>query len=256
MELGGKETLLPLQARFLPGATYLHDLALIQGVLYGNSVGQNAIVRLDYGKGARRVWWPKCIERGGRPIFRRNHLQLNSIAAGKTLQDSFFSASVDRMLKSVPGDLDFPVDRKGVIFSGHTREAMAWGLTRPHSARLLGKELWVDNSGYGEVGRVSEGRFKPLARLEGWTRGLCFVKGVLFVGVSRVLPRFRVYAPGVDLRKSRCGVVALDPSSGRILGKILWPHGDQIFAIDWMEQARLPFNGKNNPSKIFYHFPA
>ena len=249
MELKGK-TLLPRRLRFLPGRTYLHDLALIGGKLYGNSVGQNAIVELDYDKGARRVWWPRCIERG-KPVFDRNHIQLNSIAAGRTLKDSYFSASGERILDKVPGDPRYPVDKLGVLFSGRTRQAMAWGLTRPHSARLRGKELWVDNSGYGEVGRIVEGAFHPVARLGGWTRGLCFVKGVLFVGVSKVLPRFHAYAPGLDHRKSWCGVAALDPRDGRVLGKIRWPYGNQIFAIDWMEDVRLPFGGGDDLPKLF-----
>jgi uncharacterized protein (TIGR03032 family) len=158
------------------------------------------------------------------------------------------------MLKKLPGDPLFPVDRRGVVFSGRTRQPMAHGLTRPHSARLRGKELWVCNSGYGEVGRIREGRFEPLIRLGSWTRGLCFVQDVLLVGISRILPRFRAYAPGLDLNKSRCGIVAIDPSNARILGQITWPHGNQIFAIDWMKNVRLPFGGKNDPHHLFYSF--
>src|SRR5262249_41364644 len=37
--------LVPVRSRLLPGATYLHDLALVGGVLHGNAVGQNAVVR-------------------------------------------------------------------------------------------------------------------------------------------------------------------------------------------------------------------
>lgn len=253
LELAGPD-LLPRRARFLPGRTYLHDLALIGGKLYGNSVGQNAIVELDYEKGAKRVWWPRCIERG-RPVFDRNHIQLNSIAAGRTLKSSFFSASGDRMLNRLPGDPLYPVDGLGVIFSGSTREAVGRGLTRPHSARLYRGELWVDNSGYGEVGRMVGGRFRALAKLGGWTRGLCFVKGTLFVGVSRVLPRFHAYAPGLDHRKSWCGIAALDPSNGRVLGRLQWPQGNQIFAIDWMQGVQLPFGGQDDRTRLFNQGP-
>jgi uncharacterized protein (TIGR03032 family) len=250
MELLG-ETLFPSRIKVLPGSLYLHDLALIQGNLYGNAVGHNAVVRLGYDQEAKRVWWPRCIEKD-KPVFHQNHLQLNSIAAGKTLSDSFFSASSGRMLKKVPGDKDFPVDRTGVIFSGRSREPMAFGLTRPHSARLHGGELWVDNSGYGQVGRISEGCFHPLVQLEGWTRGLCIIEDVLFAGISRVLPRFHVYAPGLDHRKSRCGLAAIRMTDGKILGQILWPYGNQIFAIDWLKNARFPYHQNTNARTLFY----
>jgi uncharacterized protein (TIGR03032 family) len=237
--------LLPVRTRFLPGSLYLHDLALIGGELHGNAVGQNAIVRLPEAGWYERAWWPKAIERqGGRPDFSRNYLQLNSIAAGAALESSAFSASSDTMSARRPGHLNFPVDRRGVIFDGATREPLARGLTRPHSARLEAGTLWVDNSGYGEVGVVEDGRFTAAARLDSWTRGLCLVGGVAFVGLSRVLPRFRSYAPGLEVARSRCGVVALDSRSGAVLASCTWPHGNQVFAVDWLPRelsSGLPF---------------
>jgi uncharacterized protein (TIGR03032 family) len=154
------------------------------------------------------------------------------------------------------------VDRRGVIFSGATREPIARGLTRPHSARLANGRLWVDNSGYGELGTIESGRFEPVARLPGWTRGLCFVGGVAFVGTSRVIPRFRGYAPGLDVASSVCGVHAVEVASGRVLGSLEWPVGNQIFALDWVPSgvaSGLPFAARGRRSAarerdLFYTF--
>jgi uncharacterized protein (TIGR03032 family) len=167
-------------------------------------------------------------------MFGQNYLQLNSIAAGKTLQSSFFSASADAMGSRRPGHRHFPVDRRGVIFSGKTREAVVRGLTRPHSARIYENKIWLDDSGYGEIGFADDGVFQVVARLPGWTRGLSFHSGVAFVGTSRIIPRFSNYAPGVDMASSRCAVHAIDVKSGAILGSLEWPEGNQIFAIDWL----------------------
>ncbi|MGH9372171.1 MAG: DUF4915 domain-containing protein, partial [Vicinamibacterales bacterium] len=144
--------LLPVRSRLLPGCLYLHDLAFVDGELLGNAVGENAVVRFNDGGGHERVWWPRCIETRRGPVFGRNHLQLNSIAAGTDLAASFFSASSDVMTSRRPGHRNYPVDRRGVVFSGATREPIARGLTRPHSARLHRRRLWVANSGYGELG--------------------------------------------------------------------------------------------------------
>ena len=236
--------LVPIRARFFPGSLYIHDLALIDDALYANSVGQNAVVRLDERGGFERVWWPRCIETSGAPVFDRNLIQLNSIAAGNDLATSYFSASTDKISRRRPGHLNFPVDGRGVIFSGATRETVARGLTRPHSARLSDKTLWVDNSGYGELGRIEKGKFEAVVKLQGWTRGLCFKDGVAFVGTSRIIPRFRQYAPGLEVDKSVCGVHAVDTQSGKVLGSILWPSGNQIFAVEWMPKESatgLPF---------------
>jgi uncharacterized protein (TIGR03032 family) len=256
--------LVPTRARFLPGCLYLHDLAMIGPSLHGNATGENAVVRLSYDRDPERVWWPRAIERErGGPLFSRNHLQLNSIAAGRTPAASFYSASCERIGRKVPGDVDFPVDGRGVIFSGATREPLVRGLTRPHSARLRRGRLWVANSGHGEVGFVEGERFVPAAKLPGWTRGLCFHGDVLFVATSRVLSRFRAYAPGVDVDESRCALHAIDARTGERLASLRWPHGDQVFAIEWLPvslTSGLPFRvtastaARDDPAPIFYSF--
>lgn len=233
-EIDGKP-LVPARSSFHPGSLYLHDLALIGGRLHGNAVGQNAVVRFG-DKGAERVWWPKTIERRGRPDFSRNYLQLNSIAAGSSVATSYYSASAVRPSARTPGHRNFPVDRRGAIFSGRTREPVAVGLTRPHSARFRDGRLWVDNSGYGEIGVVEQGSFEAVARLPGWTRGLAFRDHIAFVGVSRVIPRFRQYAPGLDVDRSVCGVYAVDTRSGATIATLTWPDGNQVFAVECVDR--------------------
>jgi uncharacterized protein (TIGR03032 family) len=254
--------LVPVRSRFFPGCLYMHDLALIGGELYANAVGQNAIVRLDDAGRHKRVWWPRCIETNTGPVFGQNHIQLNSIAAGANLKSCYFSASTDKISARRPGHKNFPVDKRGVIFSGATREPIARGLTRPHSARLHRGKVWLDNSGYGEFGVVDGGQFTRIAHLPGWTRGLCLHDRVAFVGTSCVIPRFRQYAPGLNVDTSRCGLHAVDLESGRVLGSLIWPNGNQIFGIDWMSSrltTGFPFSTKASRSgrrekNLFYTF--
>ena len=260
----GGNPLVPVSSRFLPGALYLHDLALIGGKLYGTASGMNAVVRLDGTGPVRPLWWPRAVERGGRPDFTRNHVQLNSIAAGRTLRDSFYSASADSITTLKPGHPDYPVDGRGVVISGSTRRPIAGGLTRPHSARLFGGRVWVDNSGYGEVGTAGGGVFRPAFGLPGWTRGLCFCGRVAFVGTSRVLPRFSKYAPGLAGRESVCGIHAVDAVSGLVLGSMVWPGGNQVFGLDWLPgrlTGGFPYNARGGRTldagklnKLFYAF--
>jgi uncharacterized protein (TIGR03032 family) len=254
--------LVPVESWFLPGSTYLHDLAMIGGKLYGNSVGQNAVVHIDGGGRAELVWWPRCIERPDGPIFGRNHLQLNSIAAGENLERSYFSASTDHVSARRPGHRNFPVDRRGVIFSGASREPVACGLTRPHSTRLYNGDLWVDNSGYGELVVIKQEKPVLVARLPGWTRGLCFHGNVAFVATSRVIPRFRQYAPGLDVEHSVCGLHAVDIRTGKIVGSLTWPYGYQIFSAELVSDdiaVGFPFEALHHrdhtfEKQLFYAF--
>jgi uncharacterized protein (TIGR03032 family) len=189
----------------------------------------------------------------------RNWIQLNSIGAGHDLASSYFTASAAGMSARRPGHLNFPVDRRGVVFSGQTREPVASGLTRPHSARLYGERVWVDDSGYGGFGYIDDGRLEVVAMLPGWTRGLCLCERTAFVGTSRVIPRFAQYAPGLDPQRSRCGISAVDLDSGRVLGSLHWPAGNQIFAIDWIHRSRsagLPYvkGERGAAGPLFYSF--
>ena len=236
--------LMPATSAYYPGSLYIHDLAIVGGELHANAVAHNAIIRLSDGNHFDRVWWPRCIEVKRRPIFSRNHIQLNSIAAGKTLAQSFFSASSNQIGRLRPGHLNYPVDGRGVIFSGDTREPICTGLTRPHSARLRDRQIWVDNSGYGEVGFVQDGRLQVVAKLPGWTRGLCLLDDIAIVGTSRIIPKYARYAPGLDASSSTCAVHAISCKTGRLLGSLEWPHGNQIFSIDWIaskDTSGFPF---------------
>lgn len=252
--------LMVTRSLYLPGCVYMHDLALIDGILHGNAVGHNCVISIDFDEGFKRVWWPKCIETSKGPVFEQNHIQLNSIAAGKTLADSFFSASSTSIAKLRPGDESYPVDGRGVIFSGRTREPVCKGLTRPHSARLRGKQLFVDNSGYGEICLANSAKPEPIARLGGWTRGLCIVGDIAFVGTSRVIPRFKQYAPGLEVEKSICGVHAVDLNTGKVLSSVTWASGNQIFAVESMPQSMssaLPFSLKRDGEReklVFYAY--
>jgi uncharacterized protein (TIGR03032 family) len=256
------QPLVPIRSRFFPGCLYMHDLAMIGGELYANAVGQNAVVKLNSDGKFERVWWPACIETPDGPVFGQNHIQLNSIAAGNNISQSYFSASCQEISARRPGHKNFPVDKRGVIFSGKTREPIISGLTRPHSARLNKGLVWVDNSGYGELGYGENGLFKPVIRLPGWTRGLCFTPSLAFVGTSRVIPKFSQYAPGLDVNKSQCGIHAVDLKTGKLLGSIIWPSGNQIFAIEAIPgklSTGFPFVYKSRLSKgqkqnLFYSF--
>lgn len=251
----GERPLMPVASRFFPGSLYIHDLAIIGRALHANAVGQNAVVRID-DDGYQRVWWPKRVEQG------RNTIQLNSIAAGKTLEQSFFSASSESAGARRPGQRNYPVDGRGVIFSGASREPVVRGLTRPHSARLWRRKLFVHNSGYGEFGVVEGDTFVTAAKLPGWTRGLVFHGGYAFVGASRIIPRFEAYAPGLNPKKSVCGVFAIELASGKVAASIVWPAGNQIFAIDWLPADRAsgfpyPATGQGSRARLtqlFYSY--
>ena len=226
--------LVPVATRFFPGCLYLHDLAFVAGRLMGNAVGLNAVVDLS-GPGVHSVWWPRSLDDLQSMRFAHNTIQLNSLATSDSLDSTYMSASTERPGAFLPGDVQWEIDRAGVIFSGGTRNVVARGLTRPHSCRKSSDGLvFVDDSGYGTVNVVDGERTTIIAHLPGWTRGLCIMDRLAVVGTSRVIPKFACYAPGLDQSESSCGVHFVDIASGRVESSLVWPAGNQIFGIDWL----------------------
>lgn len=256
------QTLAPVGNHFYPGKLYMHDLATIKGKLYANATGENCVIEIQPGKGYQRRWWPKGHQNMGERFFKKNYLQLNSIAVGQSISTSYFTASTCDISSRRPGHQNFEVDGKGVLYSASQKEPIRCKLTRPHSARMVNKEVWLDNSGYGELGYVDikAEAFRPVTKLPGWTRGLTIHKKIAFVGTSKVLPRFSHYAPGLDTRKSRCGVHAFDLKSGKVLASLFWPNGNQIFSIEWLPNSvatQFPFHTRRSMSSeknFFYNF--
>jgi uncharacterized protein (TIGR03032 family) len=262
-----KKYLMPTRAKFFSGSYYFHELAFIGKHLYGNAVGLNSVVKININNGAqdKPIWWPKCVEDAkGKPRSEVNYIQLNSIAAGETIAGSFFSASSESIRGKRPGDPNYPVKGKGVIFSGKNRKVFCRGLTRPHSARLYKNKVLVNNSGYGEIGGITKGKFVPYVSLPGWTRGLCVIGNIALVGVSRILPRFKSYAPGLKGLDGECSVYAVNLETKKIVGSVNFPNGNQIFAIESMPSKitsgffyeNIPQNNsdREKESDFFYRY--
>jgi len=87
-------------------------------------------------------------------------------------------------------------DGGGVVINVQRNAVICEGLSMPHSPRWYNGQLWVLNSGTGELGVVERpdpdsgmGRFVPKVFCPGFLRGLSFHKGYAFVGLSK--PRYK-----------------------------------------------------------------
>ncbi len=228
---------LPSRVKYFPGHTYFHDLVFIEDQLFANSVGNNGIIKIQFEKTQQDpiIWKPDMHRKYWQKLQSGNYLQLNSIAAGNSLESSYFTASVEFPGRYRPGHQKFEVDKKGVIFS-YNGTVVCRNLTRPHSARIFRDKIWVNDSGYGTVGYVEDGKYFPVIKLNGWTRGLHFVDKYAFVGTSRVLPRFEHYAPGLQNQKSETGIIIINTETFEVEGKIIFKNGNQIFGIESMSK--------------------
>jgi uncharacterized protein (TIGR03032 family) len=82
----------------------------------------------------------------------------------------------------------------GLVIDVKTNKIICEGLSMPHSPRIHNDQLWLLNSGTGELGVVNigkngKGTFEPKVFCPGFTRGLAFYGNYAFVGLSK--PRYK-----------------------------------------------------------------
>lgn len=112
----------------------------------------------------------------------------------------------------------------GIVIDVASNRIVCEGLSMPHSPRMHNGELWLMNSGTGELGVVrfnkdGMGTFEPRAFCPGFLRGLAFHNGFAFVGLSR--PRYKRFE-GLALDQKLkdadsepwCGIQIIDLNNG------------------------------------------
>jgi uncharacterized protein (TIGR03032 family) len=133
----------------------------------------------------------------------------------------------------------------GVLIDVAANAIITAGLSMPHSPRWHAGRLWVLESGTGSVGVVepASGRFEPVARLPGFTRGLDFLGPFAFVGLSQV--RESAFFGGIALTERpaerACGVWVLHAETGRTIAFLKFEDAVQeVFAVQALPGTRFP----------------
>lgn len=153
----------------------------------------NCLATLSERHSFKPYWHPPFIDR----IVDEDRCHLNGLA----MRDGYpaYVTAVSRS-NSVDGWRDRR-DGGGVVIDVQTGEAVCEGLSMPHSPRWWNGQLWLLNSGTGDLGIVegldeaapadssAPGRFKPVAFCPGFLRGLAFCGDYAVVGLSK--PRYK-----------------------------------------------------------------
>jgi len=113
----------------------------------------------------------------------------------------------------------------GVVIDVRTNEVVCDGLSMPHSPRVHGKTLWVQDSGTGFLGRVdmASGKFEPVVMCPGFLRGMTIVGNYAVACISKGRENHTFGDLGLEQNlkdrdsDARCGMVVIDLTSGNIL---------------------------------------
>jgi uncharacterized protein (TIGR03032 family) len=214
-----------------PDALYVPQVNYFTGDLDAHDIGVdsddralfvntrfNCIATVSTTHSFREVWRPPFISK----LAAEDRCHLNGLAL-KNGQAKYVSA-VARS-DTYDGWRDHR-DNGGVIVDVETNETICAGLSMPHSPRMLGDQLWVLNSGTGQLGQVDVNacRFEPLCFCPGYLRGLALVGSkYALVGLSK--PRGNKTFAGLQLDTAmmqrginpRCGIYVVDLKTGDVV---------------------------------------
>lgn len=152
--------------------------------------------------------------------------------------------------------------RGGILMDVTTNAVLAEGLSMPHSPRWYRDQLWVLESGDGNLSTVDSatGQVAAIAQLPGFTRGLDFWGPLAFVGLSQV--RESAVFSGLPLTERLteriCGVWVVNIETGEIMAFLQFEDAVQeIFAVQVLPGIRFPelFIDENEFLKSSYVLP-
>jgi uncharacterized protein (TIGR03032 family) len=134
----------------------------------------------------------------------------------------------------------------GVVLDVASGEAVASGLSMPHSPRWYDGRLWVLESGNGGIGCVdpATGKYEALTERPGFTRGLDFCGPLAFIGLSQV--RESAIFSGIaiaerPLAERCCGVWVVNIHTGQTVAYVKFEDAVQeIFAVQVLPGVRYP----------------
>jgi uncharacterized protein (TIGR03032 family) len=122
---------------------------------------------------------------------------------------------------------------------------VARGLSMPHSPRWHDGQLWLLESGTGQLALVDRatGHRESVAKLPGFARGLAFSGPYAFIGLSKI--RKTSAMDGVPLAERReqlkCGVAVVNLRSGQVVALLEFQTAvEEIFDVQLLPGLRFP----------------
>jgi uncharacterized protein (TIGR03032 family) len=203
------------------GDAYMHDMVFAGDTIIAANTRFSCICRIDGKFSFSPLWRPSFISQ----LRAEDRCHLNGFAGkdGELRYVTALSATdTEAGWRAAP-------DSGGILIDVRRNAMLRSDLCMPHSPRIVDDRLYLLNGGEGEllhVDRVS-GASTVLARLPGFTHGLCAHAGIFFVGLSQNRISRKDNPPPVACRDPGliAGVAAIDGRSGHTLGTLEFTTG-------------------------------
>ena len=230
-------------ALYLPRVSYhtnelnLHDLAFVADDLWAVNTRFNCLAKLNANYNFEPAWAPSFIS----ALVPEDRCHLNGLAVSAT-----GPAYVTCLgMVDIAGGWRQNKSAGGVLIDVQSGEVVLGDLAMPHSPRLHQGDLYVLNSGAGELLKIdaATGQKEIVCVLPGYARGLDFMNGFALVGLS--MARESDIFGGLLIQKKftqlHCGVAVVDLQTGELRGLFEFTAGcEEVYDLRFLVGACRP----------------
>jgi uncharacterized protein (TIGR03032 family) len=133
----------------------------------------------------------------------------------------------------------------GVVLDVDSGAVVLRGLAMPHSPRWHHNQLWLLNSGAGELWAAdpATGKHVVICALPGYRRGLCLLGPYALVGLCKIRERHIFGGLPVQQRCERllCAIAVIDLRNGQTVGMLEFTRGcEELFDIQFLPGVHRP----------------
>lgn len=214
-----------------------HDLAWSGDVLYGVNTRFSCLCTFGDRYSFVPVWQPGFIT----DLMPEDRCHLNGVA-----MDQGAPAFVTALgTTNTPRGWHDGRATGGVLMHVPSSEVVLDGLSMPHSPRLIDGQLFVLNSGTGELLKVDpeRGNFDVLCSLPGFARGLARLGDYLVVGLSTLRDKksFGGLPLGDQADDLKCGVALVNAKSGELAALFYYETDcEELYDVQVLAGMRRP----------------
>ncbi|WP_218079320.1 TIGR03032 family protein [Anthocerotibacter panamensis] len=223
------------QLAYFTGDMSAHDVALMDGNIIAVATGFNCLVSMSPDHSFVPIWKPYFIS----SLSAEDRCHLNGMALVNG-RPRYVTALAKTDSKGA-----WREQRRdgGIVIDVNTNQIIHKGLSMPHSPRVYQGDLWVLNSGTGEVGIVNSLGFQSMIYLPGFLRGLAFYGPYAFVGLSKIREKKTFGGLPIEekVHELRCSVEIVNLQTGLWEGNLVFRKQiEELYDVQIIPNARQP----------------
>ncbi|MDB5391589.1 MAG: hypothetical protein JWM11_7235 [Planctomycetaceae bacterium] len=249
IEPAGKyDAALLTRSAHVTGNIHSHELAFVGDELWMVNTLFSCLATIQSGYNFVPRWKPKFVSNCHVP-GDRCHLNGLALSEGRIKYVTAMAES------DTPNGWRAAKEKTGVLIDVASHEVVCRGFAMPHSPRVHLGQVWVLDSGRGQLVQVDPGagKWEVVTSFPGYTRGLAFLGSYAFVGLSRI--RETSVFGGLPIAEKRnelkCGLGVVDLRTGRQVAAFQFVDGiEEIFDVQALPSVRCPLIRGPEPKDV------